>query len=124
MRHLHCAKCGARSTPGRRQAYAADVDGPAEWERIVRGRAKMPTPEQRDTNVNGTPVPLTLEHFDCDLCGDPIRPGDVATAITAWQPSRQQEPRYWEADYLLDPRPSADELAAELRAVLEQEPRP
>jgi len=126
MRHLLCARpgCGDRHQPGRRQAYAATPCEPAEWIRVLRGRAKAPTPAQRVATVNGTTVPLPVGHFDCDVCGQPIRPGDVATAVTAWQPYRHTEPPIWELAYLDDPTPTPQDLDADYTRILEQEPRP
>jgi hypothetical protein len=103
MRHLRCRQC-ARTEPRGRYTIPPGPDGPAESYRVIDGTARAPTPGQRTISIT-TPAgikveELTRDHYDCDLCGAAIRPGDPAVAITAWQPSRQQEPPSWEGEYL------------------------
>lgn len=126
MRHLLCNRpgCGDRHVAGRRQAFAGTQFEAAEWIRVVKGQAKAPTPDQRVMHVNNEPIPLRPGQYECDFCGEPIRPGDGVTAVTAWQPSRRAEPEFWEAEYIDHPTPSAAELENERRAIIEQEPRP
>lgn len=99
-RQVWCGECGEKKRPGTRQIYAASPEGePAEYERIVKGRAKQPKPEQRVMYINAVAHPLATDHFDCDDCSKPIYPGDLVTTWTVWVDG-YPEPDNWEQEYL------------------------
>ena len=102
-RRLLCEACREQYTAGRYELLAAGPDGPAEWVRVVAGRAKAPTIEQRTIRINGVPYPPSAEdltHYACDHCNSNIRPGDPAWAVTIWIPRDHTEPPAWESAYL------------------------
>lgn len=96
---LLCRQCGEGKEPGRRIALDATPEEPAEWERIVRGKAKPPTKENHYLSVGGDRYELPLDHYICDRCNGDIRPGDDAVAVTWWQEGRP-EPVPWETKFL------------------------
>ena len=102
MRHFQCIPC---ARPTRRGHYTepANSAGPAETYRVIEGIAKVPRAEDRQLTIGGESHPLAPGHFDCDLCGKPIEPGDRGVCITAWQSRRQLEPPAWEHDYIVIP---------------------
>lgn len=105
MRHFQCWQCGRRATRGMvelsRGLYELPASGhdPAERYRIVSGVTKQPRAEDRTMKVNGEPLPLAPGHFDCDLCGAKIKPGERGTCVTGW-PKSATEPPPWEHDYI------------------------
>jgi hypothetical protein len=110
-RRLLCAGCGDERREGLRVALAASELGePAEWERIVKGRAHAPTTEQRTMFVNGEPLHLAMDGYDCDRCGGAIKPGDEACAETIWLDGRP-EPPAWESEFLASPASPAPSSA-------------
>ncbi len=112
-RQLLCAECGknyqsSTTSAGREILPRSPIGEPAEWERVVRGRATNPTPRTRTMYVNGVPTALPLEYFECDLCMKNLPLGTDVVAVTWWQPARLPAPNVpppdWEADYL-EPAP-------------------
>jgi hypothetical protein len=101
MRHLLCEACGKDTPEGRRLVFEATPYEPAEWQRVVRGVARTPRPEQRVIYVNGEPFPQTPGQYECDRCNAPIAPGQPATCQTVWR-ADQAEPPAWEDEYLAE----------------------
>ncbi len=94
-----CDDCMENKQPGTRLLLAKSPIGqPAEYERVVRGIAKVPNPKDRYVQVNGVKHPLPPDHFDCDNCGAEIKPGDKAGTWTVWTEGRPI--REWEHEYL------------------------
>ncbi len=84
-RSLLCQNCAARKEEGERQLYAASSLGePAEYERVVWGKALPPHPNQRVMFINERPHLLPLSHYDCDQCAAPISLGERCCAWTIW----------------------------------------
>lgn len=109
MRQMHCNACMKRPVfsdqPLREGTYellaANHATGePAEWVRVIHGIARPPRPATRMMYINGDPLPLPLDAYECDNCNVAIYPGDVASCVTMWQPPRQPEPPRWEEAYL------------------------
>lgn len=98
MRHLLCSSCSNGKEAGERLAYEAGPDGPAEYERIVFGTARSPLPDQRVIHVGLEAVPLAPDHYDCDACGGPIRPGERCCGWTAWVEHRRIP--NWENEFM------------------------
>jgi hypothetical protein len=105
-RKIWCAKCAKEKEPGTRQIYERSEFGePAEYERVVFGRALKPKPKQRLGFIgklgdpNPATVPLDMSHYDCDNCNARIRPGEPCAAWTVWT-ENQPEPEAWEAEFL------------------------
>lgn len=113
MRSLRCARCALHETRGL-TTVPANQDGPAERIRVLDGIARTPTPAQRTITIyrGGTAErsQLPAGHYDCDLCGEPIRPGEPATTITAWIIRPDHEPPFWEPEYI-DPLRDHDATA-------------
>lgn len=100
MKRMWCAECGKDKQPGTRQVFERSEWGePAEYERVVKGQARKPQAEQRVMFFNGAPIPLAEQHYDCDNCGEPIRPGDPAMTWTVWT-EMMEEPAEWESQFL------------------------
>jgi len=71
--------------PGTHLLYPRSPIGePAEFERVMRGIAQMPTQDVRWMSVNGVKQNLPMDHWDCDGCGGPIKPGDRCGTWTVW----------------------------------------
>jgi hypothetical protein len=103
MMKLLCEHCGAGKLPGVWQRSKGSAIEPPEFERVIYGRAKQPTAEQRFIAVNGERHPLPLTHYDCDECGGKILPGAICVAWSAWVVDRWGEDREvapWEHDFL------------------------
>jgi hypothetical protein len=104
MRELLCAKCAKGAANGVVVVFAGTPDEPAEHARVVSGRARTPTANQRTIRVFADGTESTHEmpraFFNCDHCNGEITPGDRAWCRTIWIPSRQPEPPEWEHDYL------------------------
>lgn len=102
MRKVLCTSCGSRFPESMmaKQIYPRSEYGePAEFQRVIKGKALSPAPEQRVIYVNDQPHKLETGHYDCDLCGAKIKPGDDITCWTVWT-ERQQEPNLWEHQYV------------------------
>lgn len=101
MRQLLCPECYTPRLPeGTRQILARSADGePAEYQRLTVGRAKRPTREQRMIYVNNDPLPLEVDHYDCDDCGQKIERGELCAAWSVWTED-QAETEYWEPEFL------------------------
>lgn len=110
MRKLLCESCGADKRPGlysRPAVYSGPDVGPGEVERVIRGRARKPTPEQRQVTFTSFELPasrtevaqLDPSHYSCDLCGRDIAPGQVAVAWSAWEEGHPALPA-WEESFL------------------------
>jgi hypothetical protein len=100
MKHMLCETCGAKyAPPGRRELFAATDYEPAEWGRVIVGAARHPQMEQRYMRVNDEVFPMSLEHYDCDQCNRPIRPGDPACCVTVWRTNRPEPPE-WESGFI------------------------
>ena len=103
MRQILCAKCSVGREPGEYQS-----EYPGEYVRVVFGKAKSPLKEQRMVEIGKIDptgkmklektIELELDHFDCDQCSAPIRPGDPACAFSAWVGGRRVPE--WEGKYL------------------------
>lgn len=100
MSQVWCAECAKDKQPGTRKVLERSAWGePAEFERVLKGRARKPQAEQRVMFFNGEPIPLAQGHYDCDNCGAPIRPGDPAMTWTVWT-EMMTEPAEWESQFL------------------------
>lgn len=101
MRELWCDECGKRKEPGTRMVLEATLEGePAEYERVVKGAARHPKPEERVVYVNNAAIPLDKDFYICDHCNAEIRPGTRAVTWTVWADG-QLEPEPWEQEYLV-----------------------
>jgi|SRR5262245_54291046 len=107
MRQLLCEECvthDRRLREGSFIIFAATVEEPAEHARVVKGRAKPPTVEQRTIHIHAdrqqTTQVMDSAFYNCDRCNGKIRPGDPVYALTVWIPARQSEPPRWEDAYL------------------------
>jgi hypothetical protein len=49
--------------------------------------------------VNGVPEQLDPTTYLCDRCGESVRPGEPAVAVTIW-PGGADQPAVWERDYV------------------------
>lgn len=111
MRWMVCDVCirvpmfGARAPliDGRYELFAASADGPAEYVRVQRGRARIPTQTQRTMYINGAAVLMDTASWNCDHCNAEIRPGDPAATITVWRADRPEPPE-WESDFVTSSR--------------------
>jgi hypothetical protein len=105
-RQVLCARCakwhepaGTRMVLERLKGTDGDPDAPAEFQRLTFGAAKPPRVEQRVAYINGVPYPMDMDHFDCDQCMAPIKPGDRCAAWTVW--SEETGPvAEWESEYM------------------------
>jgi hypothetical protein len=107
MRHILCEGCaGKHSGEGRRMLLAATAFEPAEYERIMVGIARTPTPDQRVMTIGTEAMKLAPGYFNCDDCNERIMPGEPATARTVWVADR--EPAPWEHEFLDFPNVKVD----------------
>jgi len=53
--------------------------------------------------VNGTPYPMTMGEYTCDLCSAAILPGARCCAWTMWLEGEEPDVR-WEHEFLTGPR--------------------
>lgn len=97
MRQLVCQSCLNDYLPKWKQRRP--VTGPPTKHRLVRGTAKLPMAAHRVMFINGEPEPLDSAHYDCDLCGGSIEPGQLCGAFSAW-PADRGEMVEWETEYL------------------------
>lgn len=100
MRALLCRTCSAHYREGTYVLYPATDVELEERARVVRGRAKQPTPAQRVMRVNDTPYALDMSCYNCDTCNGRIQCGEPAWCVTVWQPAHRDEPGPWEDAYL------------------------
>jgi hypothetical protein len=63
------------------------------WRRVEIERVKKP--EHHFITINGVPQP-EMKTLRCDICGEPIKDGDPAVAISEW---KHGEMAPWEAEY-------------------------
>lgn len=99
-RQVWCSECAKDKHPGTRKVFDESEWGePAEYERVVKGRARKPHAAQRYLLVNAVRHPLSLDAFDCDNCGSRIAPGAEAATWTVWSED-MEEPPEWESEYL------------------------
>jgi hypothetical protein len=63
------------------------------------GTAKTPKLEQRTAFINYEPFPMDPDHYDCDNCMKPIKPGDPCAAWTVWTADMQVPPE-WEREFM------------------------
>ena len=99
MRQLLCESCAADKREGSRRVYERGSFGePAEYERVIWGFAATPKWEQRIMKINGEPHPLSLDGYDCDLCGERIAPGARCAAWSVW--AEGQSIPSWEDEFL------------------------
>lgn len=95
IRRIICEACDKTMKP----MHPEDV---AEgWNRRrVSILAKKPEDLSITTMVVGTtPVVQNLPSIICDQCGEPVKDGEGAAAITEWQTTREGEPGPWEQEY-------------------------
>jgi hypothetical protein len=109
MRHVLCGKCAKGKIAGTQLAFAAGSEGPAEYERVVFGLARQPTPDQRTISIGGgdtiadayantQPLALRPGVYNCDMCNREIHPGERICCYSAWLADHEIPP--WEDDYL------------------------
>ena len=104
-RQLLCASCGHGKAAGVRTFFErSDLGEPAEYGRVVWGVARRPDTSQRVMTVNGAPIQLPGDVYDCDGCGCAIRPGERACAQSIWT-ERQTPVPAWERAYLMETLP-------------------
>jgi len=97
---LLCDECGSKYEPTlKKEVYARSDFEPAEYIRVIKGIAKIPTREQRMMYINGEPLPLDMDGYDCDMCHAKIMPDDKATCLTIWT-ERRPTPALWEKDFI------------------------
>jgi hypothetical protein len=77
----------------------SDIGEPAEFQRVVLGIARTPTPDQRWIAVNGVKEPLPLHPYNCDGCNAEIKPGEECGAWSVWTEDMKEVPR-WEDQYI------------------------
>jgi hypothetical protein len=101
MRHLLCEACGRgqKLVAGERLALEATKLEPAEYERVVWGTARLPSPAQRVIHINDVPFPLEPGEYTCDLCSAGIKPGDRCCAQTVWLEG-QKPAGPWEQEFM------------------------
>jgi hypothetical protein len=99
MRHLLCEACGEEKklVTGERMALEATEDEAAEYERVVWGTARLPSPAQRVIHINDVPFPMSPDEYCCDLCNASIQPGDRCCAQTVWLDG-QKPAEAWEQE--------------------------
>lgn len=108
MRHCYCASCGDRwmarygfTAPGARKILEETTAGePSEWARVRVGIAKLPTENLRTVRINGEPILMEIDHWDCDNCNASIHVGERAVCVSVWQPARRPAPPAWEVEYI------------------------
>lgn len=95
IRRIHCEACDKEARPMHPEDVAMG------WKRRrVEIIAKKPAEHTVTTTVGGEkPVVANLPSIYCDQCGDPVKDGERAVAITEWQTSREGEPGPWEQEY-------------------------
>jgi hypothetical protein len=102
MRQVLCRNCGTKYPTSELKILLmprSSIGEPAEYARVMKGLAKVPTKEQRTIHVNDIPMPLENGHYNCDLCMTKIYPDDNATCVTIWVEG-QQVPNLWEHDFI------------------------
>lgn len=100
VRQLRCEKCIAPRQAGTRTIYPRSAIGePAEFERVLIGRAKVPQLNQRWMELNGERQSLPTEYYNCDGCGAEIKPGELCGTWSVWTEDMQPVPA-WESSYL------------------------
>lgn len=99
-RRVLCESCTEKKMPaGEREIYARCDEGPAEFQRLIVGVAKMPTAVSRFMTVNGKRIFLPPDQFDCDQCSAAIKPGDKCSAQTIWCEG-QDKIEGWEEEFI------------------------
>ncbi len=102
MRRILCYACGTKYLPvGTRQTHEASTEEPAEFQRLIAGVAKQPQQTQRTITINGVPMKLTLEYYECDNCAAHIKHGDRCFAWSVWNECMSPVPK-WEHEYLTE----------------------
>jgi hypothetical protein len=81
---------------GTRQLARRTAREPAEYERVVWGRALMPQPEQRVIRIDGVELPPS--EYTCDNCLASIKPGELCCAWSAWVYDDMPE---WEGQFIM-----------------------
>ncbi len=84
MRRVLCLKCAEGKTEGTRMLYPSNGLEPAEYERVVFGVAKPPLPKNRIAYLNGNPIQLEHNQYECDSCSAVIHIGDRCCAWSVW----------------------------------------
>ena len=109
MRELLCEECGAGYENGTHCIQEASLEGPAEWARTLRGNARKPQVEQMIVKememidqvwVTTQSDQLPTDTYLCDHCSTPIKPGDLAVAVSIWVQGFTEEPPSWESDFI------------------------
>lgn len=101
-RQLLCLDCAERKLPeGTRliTKASAETGEPAEYARLVMGRARPPAPQNRWFSVNNKRFPLSLAQWECDICGKAIYAGERCGCRSIWVQGQPAIPA-WEAEYL------------------------
>jgi hypothetical protein len=101
-----CADCGKRHPVShlKKEIFGrSEIGEPAEYSRVMKGKALEAAPSQRVIYMNDVPHKLEAGHYDCDLCGGKIKPGDNVTCLTIWN-ERQATPGVWEIQYMIPER--------------------
>jgi hypothetical protein len=101
MRDVLCIKCAQKHLPtGTRQIYPRSALGePAEFQRLVLGKAKQPTQENRYIAVDGVKDLLDTSFWNCDTCNAEIRPGEPCACWSVWREDMQPIGP-WEDQYI------------------------
>jgi hypothetical protein len=100
VRQLQCETCGAGKQEGSRIALEASPIELAERERVIWGVARNPQEQQRQMRINGVPIPMPMNAYNCDRCNREINPGARACAWTIWMDG-DPEPAAWEDEFLI-----------------------
>ena len=79
---------------------ASALGEPAEYERVTWGTALPPQPDQRVMYVNGEPIPMEADFYNCDLCNAAIGPGDPCCAWSIWVDGQAMPPP-WENEFMI-----------------------
>jgi hypothetical protein len=103
MKQILCEACGQehKLIAGERLALEASDEEPAEYERIVWGKATQPDPAGRVMYVNDVAFPLPLNEYICDLCSASIKPGDRCCAQSVWLDG-QDPVEVWEQEFITE----------------------
>lgn len=95
VRRIHCGTCDKNTRPQHPEDVAVG------WQRRrVEIRAKKPAQHNIQILESGkTEQVISLPSIVCDGCGEALRDGSKAYAITEWRKDREGEPGQWEQEY-------------------------
>lgn len=103
MREILCKECTKKHLPeGTRKIYERSKLGePAEYQRLIVGRALIPSFTQRTVLINNHPTLLDLTFYNCDDCNKEIRPGDECSCWSVWTEEQEPTPE-WESRFIVN----------------------